>query len=86
MRTCESCENFKLGRCVEYGIEVATLDGCSNHIYSDDFYFSYRNKVWKAIEECNVDLLNELKECESDLYIEVTDELKAIQNTNFIKI
>lgn len=78
MRNCESCENCKNGKCVEYNIEVSIFDGCSNHNYSEDFYFLYRNKVWDAIERCDDMAENNLKECEPDLYNMIMEELNAI--------
>lgn len=49
-------------------------------------YFTFRNKVWKALDDCDDDRLQELKECEPELYNEVMDELKAIQNYTFIRL
>ena len=86
MRNCESCENFKKGKCTEYGRDVDLYDGCSNHIYSDEFYFQYREKVWDAIERCDNYTETYLKECEPDLYKMIMEELNAIQNINFIKV
>lgn len=86
MRQCESCENNKNGKCVEYNTEVDLLDGCSNHIYSDDFYFMFRDKVWKSLDNCDDDRLQELKECEPDLYKDVMEELNSIKNIKWINV
>lgn len=53
---------------------------------TNEYYFVFRDKVWKALEECNDEYLHELQESEPELYNEVMAELNRIQHTNFINV
>ena len=63
------------------------LSALSQYMRNDDeYYFVFRDKVWKALDDCNYEYLHELQDCEPELYYMVMEELNRIQHTNFINV
>ena len=48
-----------------------------------DYYFTYRKRLWRAIDDCDEQKQFELKECNPKLYNLVMEELNSIRNINW---